>query len=91
MEDNELLAALRKRALGYAADETVTEYDAEGNEVRRKVSVKEVPPDMTAIKLLLELTGVREEPDEGMLEAERERVLAELAAYYEKNGGKDGT
>ena len=31
MEDDErLLAALKKRALGYEASETVTEYDAEG-------------------------------------------------------------
>ena len=29
--DEQLLAAIRKRALGYEASETVCEYDADGN------------------------------------------------------------
>lgn len=92
MEDDErLLAALKKRALGYEASETVTEYDAEGAEIRRKVSVKDVPPDLSAIKLLLELGGAHSEPDIQTLEAERERVLALIAGYYEKKGGRNGT
>ena len=89
--DQQLLAAIRKRALGYEASETVCEYDADGSILKRKVSVKDVPPDMTAIKLLLELSGVETEPDEDELEAERQKVLELIGEYYKNNGGNNGT
>ncbi len=92
MEDDgeEVFAALRKRALGYDASETISEYDAEGNETRRKVSTKHVPPDLGAIKLLLELRGGRT-PSEEELEEEKRRVLDLLKRLYADDGGKDGT
>ena len=81
MEDDgeEVFAALRKRALGYDASETISEYDAEGNETRRKVSTKHVPPDLGAIKLLLELRGGGRTPSEEELE-EEEIAAADTAA-----------
>lgn len=88
---DELIAALRKRALGYETSETVFEYDSEGGVVRRKVSVKDVPPDLSAIKLLLEIGGEEEPEDEETLEAEKRRVLGLIEKYYENNGGKNGT
>ena len=86
---DELYAALRKKALGFTAGETTTEYDAVGAVVRRKVSVKDVPPDLTALKMLLE-SREEHEPDEEELMAERERVLRLLGEYYAKSGGNDG-
>ena len=93
MEDDgeEVFAALRKRALGYDASETISEYDAEGNEPRRKVSTKHVPPDLGAIKLLLELRGGGRTPSEEELEEEKRRVLDLLKRLYADDGGKDGT
>ena len=84
MEDDgeEVFAALRKRALG---------YDARGNETRRKVSTKHVPPDLGAIKLLLELRGGGRTPSEEELEEEKRRVLDLLKRLYADDGGKDGT
>lgn len=75
---DKLLAALRRKAFGYSYDERTAEYDSEGNEIKNKVTTKEVPPDMSAIKLLFELRG-DEEPSEEELERERERLLALLA------------
>lgn len=93
MEDDgeEVFAALRKRALGYDASETISEYDAEGNETRRKVSTKHVPPDLGAIKLLLELRGGDKRMSEEELEEEKRRVLDLLKRLYADDGGKDGT
>lgn len=90
-DEKELYAALKKRALGYETRETVSEYDADGNETRRKVSVKDVPPDLGAIKLLLELQGGGSTPSEEELEEERRKVLGMLGLLYADDGGKNGT
>ena len=77
--------ALIKRALGYDASETVEEYAKNGEDmtiVRKKVTKKNVPPDITAVKMLLE--NMRDddyklsELSAKDLEAEKLRVLALL-------------
>ncbi len=78
-DERKLMRALEKRAYGYTAEERSSEYDAEGHEIRTRVTVKDVPPDMTAIKLLLEMRGDAREPTEEELERERDRLLALLA------------
>lgn len=48
--------ALIKRALGYSSKEVVEEFaQNDGNMVltKRKVTKKNIPPDMTAVKILL--------------------------------------
>ncbi len=60
--DNDIVKeALLKRAVGYEAQEVTEEYadDGEGNVkmVKRKVVSKNVPPDVSAVKLLVELSG----------------------------------
>lgn len=81
--DAKLLETLKRKALGYTVSEQTTEYDSEGNETKQKITTKDVPPDMTALKLLLELeTGG--EPTEQELLAERERILKELEVLYKK-------
>lgn len=58
MSQSKLKKALLKRALGFETEEVVEEYaEGEGGEVKllkRKVTKKSVPPDLTAIKLLTE-------------------------------------
>lgn len=52
--------AIKKRALGYTCTEEVLEAQKEeGLTVKRKV-IKEVPPDLAALKLLLEQSAERE-------------------------------
>ena len=54
MRREEVTEALRRRALGYEADEVVEEYGfTEGEAVllKRKVTKKDVPPDIQAAKI----------------------------------------
>ena len=80
-QENELIGILRKKAAGYTVNEQVTEYDGEGNEVKQKVTVKDVPPDLSAIKMLLEMTD-EEILSEEDLEKERENIMAQLKELY---------
>ena len=54
----DLEQALIKKALGYDATEVVEEYvgddDGEVKLSKKKVTTKNVPPDMTALKILLD-------------------------------------
>lgn len=74
---------LIKRALGYDATEVIEEYSAsEEGEIKltkKKVTKKNVPPDLSALKILMESrkTGVKEMTDAELL-AEREKLLEEL-------------
>ena len=56
MNDNIEDAILRK-AVGYDVQEVVEEYSGENELLKRKVSNKHIPADMTAIKTILELKG----------------------------------
>ena len=76
--------ALRKKALGYEAREVVEEWgvsDGEMQLLKRKVTTKEVPPDLSALKTYMEVEGAESEYEamsvEQLLE-ERDRLLAEL-------------
>lgn len=82
MEDisNELLCAVRKKAVGYTAEECVEEYGVNDGQLtlcKRKVTVKEVPPDLSAVKMLIEMDGVDpyEKMSETELENEKNRLL----------------
>lgn len=77
-------SALLKKAMGYDAKEVTEEYAVgENGEVclsKKKVVKKNVPPDVSAIKILLGCDGdkpVSELSDEELLE-ERNRLLEEL-------------
>ena len=58
VKKSDLEQALIKKALGYDTQEVVEEYvgDEEGKVklTKKKVTIKNVAPDMTALKLLLE-------------------------------------
>ena len=75
-------AALRRRALGFETDEVVEEYSVSDGEpvlVKRKVTRRDIPPDIKAVKMLLD--GRRDEDDlsDEELAAERQRLVDMLA------------
>ncbi len=86
------LKALRKKALGYTAQEVIEEYatvDGEMSLVKKKVTTKDVPPDLSAIKAYLEMSESSDLSSMSLDEliAERERLLNEL--YSKQNSQKE--
>ena len=77
-----ITAAIGKKAIGYETNETVDEYalvDGVLTLVKRRVSVKEVPPDVAAARLLMEMRGdVTAEMTETELATEKLRLLKML-------------
>ena len=75
--------ALMLRAKGYDAEEVTEEYvESEGEVklVKRKITKKNVPPDITAIKMLIgnvEKSDLTEMTDEELIR-EKERLLGLL-------------
>ncbi len=72
--------AVLKVALGYSLKEVTEEYGVEDGElklVKRKETLKDVPPDLKAAKLLLEEDDYSAFTDEE-LEAEKKRLLKQL-------------
>lgn len=90
--DNEKVKkALLKRAVGYEAQEVTEEYtdDGEGGVkmVKRKVVSKNVPPDVSAVKLLVELSG--EEDVKNLSDEELENEKLRLLKLLEKAQKED--
>ena len=87
--NEEFKAALVKKALGYDAFETVEEFvsgdDGEVKLTKKKVTKKNVPPDLTALKMLLDEgeKAVAEMTDE-QLEEEMENLLQLLDKLNKK-------
>ena len=85
--DDKLVRSLYKKAVGYTVTEKTTEYSPEGEVVKKKVTSKHYPPDISALKAYLELAkgaDVTAMSDEE-LESERVRLLKLLEEM------KDGT
>lgn len=87
--EEEYYRALIKKAMGYDAKEIVEEYspadDGEIKLCKKKVTVKNVPPDVSALKILMEkenvpLTSYTDEE----LEREKARLL-KMLSVAEKN------
>ncbi len=79
---DEIMDAVVKRACGYEAKEVVEEYavvDGSLELVKRKITVKDVPPDISAAKLVMDGGDFSELSDE-QLEMEKARLLKELSA-----------
>lgn len=53
--DKKLLDNLYKKAVGFNAQEEVTEYSNEGEITKKKITSKYIPPDVAALKMYLEL------------------------------------
>ena len=85
--DEKLLKELYKRALGYYVTETVVDYDAEGNVVKKKKTKKFLPPDMAALKEYLALKSGEDDLSQlsdGELFALRDKYLTELKEIDEE-------
>jgi hypothetical protein len=81
IENDLLRQALIKKATGYDTDEVITEYvfsDDEERIVKKKVTTKSIPPDITAIKMLLSTTEDYNDLSDEQLVAERDRLIGLL-------------
>lgn len=92
MDEQEIRMALCKRAVGFECDEIVEEYvtDEQGNSVlsKRKITKKFNPPDVTALRFLLEQSSLSDDDlskmtDEQLLK-EKKRLLSLLKEEEEK-------
>ena len=87
--EEKMKKALIKRALGYDAEEVIEEY-VKGEDgvvlTKKKVTIKNVPPDITALKALLELNakGDISSMTEEQLVLEKQRLLDELYSMNQK-------
>ena len=75
--------ALLKKALGYTVTETVEEYSTLDGALelqKKKITKKHIPPDMTALKLVLDKNSEDsyDKMTDEELERERLRLLKEL-------------
>lgn len=88
MEEEEIRKAILKVALGCSVEEVTEEYgvsDGQLTLLKRRETRKDIPPDLKAVKLLLE--GERDYSvfTDEELEKEKQRLLAQLK---EDNGEK---
>lgn len=85
---SEFLKLLKQKAQGYEADEVVEEYVNDQDKlklVKRKVTKKYVPPDTSAVKLLMDLEpNIEDLTDQEILE-EIERLKTQIKEEL-KNG-----
>ena len=85
--DERVKDALRRRALGFEADEVVEEYavgEDGAQQLKRKVTKKTVPPDVAAAKMLSEEDRPLAALSPEELRAEKERLLGLLREGEEK-------
>lgn len=90
MKKQDVMSTLLKRAMGYTVEEIVEEYagDEKGGElIKRKVTTKPVPPDVTALKTYIELSRQDDgyaSMSDSELELEKERLINELTLKNNK-------
>lgn len=80
--------ALKRKALGYNADEVVEEYasvDGKLELIKRKVTTKHVPPDLSALKMIIDedVNNICEMSEQELIE-ERGKLLKELKEIYDE-------
>lgn len=94
-QQKNLTEALFKKALGYDIEEVVEEYVADKEDENRlilnkkKVTQKKVPPDISAVKTLLQIMAKTKEKNflnltDEELEKEKIKLLKLLKEYEEK-------
>lgn len=81
MNDDDLEQALKKCAVGFDTSETVEEFAVQDGElklVKRKVTRRDIPPDIKAVKMLLDGRRDESQLSDEELAAEREKLLKML-------------
>ena len=85
-------SALLKKALGFDAKEIVEEYASDGDgEIRlskKKITIKCVPPDVAALKMILERETPLSDYTDEQLEEEKRRLLDILRESEKKKKEK---
>ena len=97
MNEEQIKDALLKKALGYESDEIVEEYttDENGQAVlsKRKITKKFNPPDINALRFLLEQSSLSDDEISHMTDSqliqEKERLL-QLLKEKEKKENENG-
>lgn len=97
MNEEQIKDALLKKALGYESDEIVEEYttDENGKAVlsKRKITKKFNPPDINALRFLLEQSSLSDDEISHMTDSqlvqEKERLL-QLLKEKEKEENENG-
>ena len=80
MSERDIKDAILKVALGYSIEEVTEEYGVEDGElklVKRKETKKDIPPDLKAVRLLMDDKDYSALSDEE-LEAEKQKLLKRL-------------
>ena len=74
-----LSCAVKKKAVGYTSVETVEEYSCVDGEMvlqKRKVKKTDVPPDISAVRLMLEISAVSyDDMTEEEVKKEKQRLI----------------
>ena len=81
MSDEGKKKALLKCAVGFDTSEIVEEYTVDEGElklVKRKVTKRDVPPDIKAVKMLLDGEADASQMSDEELEERREKLIAML-------------
>ena len=93
MSDEQIRQALVRRAVGYETDEVVEEYavgeDGSQQLVKRRVKKRELPPDMAAVRLLLEAEKPLASLTDEELAAEKRRLLRLLQKTERAAGAQE--
>ncbi len=80
VEDDSVRDALKKCAVGFGTSEVVEEFAMDEGELRlvkRKVTRRDIPPDIKAVKMLLDDDDLSAMTDE-QLEREKEKLMQQL-------------
>lgn len=80
VEDDSVRDALKKCAVGFGTSEVVEEFAMDEGElklVKRKVTRRDIPPDIKAVKMLLDDGDLSAMTDE-QLEREKEKLMQQL-------------
>ena len=78
MFEDDIFSALKKCAVGLETNEVVEEFDARDGElklVKRKVTKRDIPPDIKAVKMLIDGGGGVDGLSLSELEEERKNLL----------------
>ena len=86
--DRDLLEALYRKAVGGTVEEVTEEYGREDDLLKRKVTCKYIPPDVSANKAYMELAGADEIAN--MTDEELEKEKARLLEELKKTSGSGG-
>ena len=83
--------ALLKKAQGFYADEIIEEYAFENGKeqlIKKKITKKYVPADLTASKLLLDYFGEKTENYDGFSDEQLDQEAIRLVKEYQELAGK---